>query len=162
MPSSLTVRTIQSHMPLNLRRPPETIATLLSWVWSRSLALSIGATIVWTTPPITAPAIRSFWKLVSHWGAPDALVLDLGSPSSPSSSPMLTPSTNSFSLNSKFPLPQIRLLPSRNDGFRIVGFCFVKRFSLFLLLRNCGTCFQKQLNLSFPYITNKQPSLHVM
>ena len=63
MPSSLTVRAMQSNMPLNLRRPLATIAKLLSWVCNNSFALSIGATIVCTTPPITAPAIRSRWKL---------------------------------------------------------------------------------------------------
>jgi len=62
MPSSLTVLAMQSNMPLNLRRPLATMAKLLSWVCSNSFALSIGATIVCTTPPIKAPATRSRWK----------------------------------------------------------------------------------------------------
>ena len=53
---------MQSNMPLNLRRPLATMAKLLSWVCSNSFALSIGATIVCTTPPIKAPATRSRWK----------------------------------------------------------------------------------------------------
>ena len=71
MPSSRTVRTMQSNMPLNLLRPvPPTMAKLLSWVCNKSLALSIGATIVCTTPPITAPAIRSRWKFVNQSDGP--------------------------------------------------------------------------------------------
>ena len=69
-PSSLTVRAKQSIIPRKrsfLVRPPRpTIAALLSCVWRRSFALSMGATTVWTTPPITAPARRSLWKLPIH------------------------------------------------------------------------------------------------
>jgi hypothetical protein len=67
MPSSWTVRAIKSTMPLNLLRPPPpTMAKLLSWVCNKSFARSIGATIVCTTLPITAPAIRSRWKFVNQ------------------------------------------------------------------------------------------------
>ena len=67
MPSSRTVRAIKSTMPLNLLRPPPpTMAKLLSWVCKKSFARSIGATIVCTTPPIIAPAIRSWWKFVNQ------------------------------------------------------------------------------------------------